>query len=58
LALEGAIKEEHAMTAALKYLSQKYLGFGEVTDQFFERQLCLAALRIRDRAHRFPHQEH
>jgi len=48
------------MVAALKYLSL-YFGHadddesyvGRMTDQFFERQLCRAALRIRARAHLF-----
>jgi len=46
------------MVAALKYLSEKYLGLGEVTDHFFEQQLCRAALRIRSRASRFGHHGH
>jgi hypothetical protein len=54
------------MVAALRYLSRKYFGqghldqdfLGEVTDQFFERQLCRAALRIRARAHLFDRHEH
>ena len=46
------------MVAALKYLNEKYLGLAEVTDQFFERQLCRAALRIRARAQLFDRHAH
>ena len=43
------------MTAALKYLNQKYLS--QVTDALFERQMQRAALRIFGGPHFFPHRE-
>jgi hypothetical protein len=36
--------------AAIKYL-------GQITDRFFEAQMQRAAVRIRARSERFPHQE-
>ncbi len=43
------------MTAALKYLSRKYLS--QVTDALFERQMQLAARRINAGLRLFPSHE-